>query len=122
MHGIISYENATLRSVKAIIKDIKFESTFGVFIKVLFVFLLHELQIYMTLSAKIGGRQSFKCEKSLLGSVVGSVIQATGTVESEDGLRMGVFLGGCWCYCGDFIKSRVNPNPLLGYRLIMGVV
>ena len=29
-------------------------------------------------------------------SVVGSVIQATGTVEFEDGLRMGVFPGGCW--------------------------
>ena len=30
------------------------------------------------------------------GSVAGSVIQATGTVEFEDGLRTGVLLGGCW--------------------------
>ena len=29
-------------------------------------------------------------------SVAGSVIQATGTVEFEDGLRMVVLLGGCW--------------------------
>ena len=29
-------------------------------------------------------------------SVAGSVIQATGTVEFEDGLRMGVLPGGCW--------------------------
>ena len=28
--------------------------------------------------------------------VADSVIQATGTVEFEDGLRMGVLFGGCW--------------------------
>ena len=33
-------------------------------------------------------------------SVAGSVIQATGTVEFEDGLRTGVLPGGCWCPCG----------------------
>ena len=37
-------------------------------------------------------------------SVAGSVIQATGTVEFEDGLRTGVLPGGCWCPCG-------GPNP-----------
>ena len=30
-------------------------------------------------------------------SVAGSVIQATGTVEFEDGLRMGVLQEDCWC-------------------------
>ena len=30
-------------------------------------------------------------------SVAGSIIQATGTVEFEDGLRTRVLLGGCWC-------------------------
>ena len=34
------------------------------------------------------------------GSVAGSVIQATGTVEFEDGLKTGVLLGGCWYSCG----------------------
>ena len=29
-------------------------------------------------------------------SVAGSVIQATGTLEFEDGLRTGVLPGGCW--------------------------
>ena len=29
-------------------------------------------------------------------SVAGSVIQATGMVEFEDGLRTGVLPGGCW--------------------------
>ena len=29
-------------------------------------------------------------------SLVGSVIQATGTVEFVDGLRTGVLPGGCW--------------------------
>ena len=33
-------------------------------------------------------------------SVAGSVIQASGTVEFEDGLRTGVLPGGCWCPCG----------------------
>ena len=28
--------------------------------------------------------------------VVDSVIQASGTVEFEDGMRTGVLLGGCW--------------------------
>ena len=30
-------------------------------------------------------------------SVAGSVIQATGTVEFEDGLRTGVLQEDCWC-------------------------
>ena len=33
-------------------------------------------------------------------SMAGSVIQATGTVEFEDGFRTGVHSGGCWCPCG----------------------
>ena len=40
------------------------------------------------------------CTVFQLGSVAGSVIQATGTVEFEDGLRTGVLPGGCWCPCG----------------------
>ena len=35
-----------------------------------------------------------------LESVVGSVIQATGTVEFEDDLRTRVLPGGCWYPCG----------------------
>ena len=35
-----------------------------------------------------------------LESVAGSAIQATGTVEFEDGLKTGVLLGGCWCPLG----------------------
>ena len=31
---------------------------------------------------------------------MGSVIQATWTVEFEDVLRMGDLSGGCWCPCG----------------------
>ena len=33
---------------------------------------------------------------SAMEFVADSVIQATGTVEFEDGLRTGVLLGGCW--------------------------
>ena len=55
-------------------------------------------------------------------SMAGSVIQATGTVESEDGLRMGVHLGGCWCHYDDCTKSWMNTNPLLGCRLILGAI
>ena len=36
-------------------------------------------------------------------SVASSVIQATGTAEFDDGLRMGVFLGGCWYHFSDNI-------------------
>ena len=33
-------------------------------------------------------------------SVADSVIQATGTLEFEDGLRTGVLPGACWYPCG----------------------
>ena len=33
-------------------------------------------------------------------SMAGFVIQASGTVEFEDGLRMGVLPGDCCCHCG----------------------
>ena len=33
-------------------------------------------------------------------SVAGSVIQGTGILEFEDGLRMGVLPGDCWCPWG----------------------
>ena len=39
-------------------------------------------------------------------SVAGSVIQATGTVEFEDGLRTGFLPGGCWYSFG-----RINSTP-----------
>ena len=56
------------------------------------------------------------------GSVVGSVIQATGTVEFEDGLRTGVHLGGCWCHCGGRTYPRINFKPLWGCGLVPGWV
>ena len=34
--------------------------------------------------------------KTIREFVADSVIQASGTVEFEDGLRTGVLLGGCW--------------------------
>ena len=33
--------------------------------------------------------------------IVGCIIQVTGTVEFEDGLRTDVLLEGCWCPCGN---------------------
>ena len=45
--------------------------------------------------------------------MVGSVIQPTGSVEFEDGFRMGVLLGGCQCLCGDTIMLKdqgTNPS------------
>ena len=35
-------------------------------------------------------------------SVAGSVIQATGMVEFEDGLRTGVLQKDCWCPCSSW--------------------
>ena len=55
-------------------------------------------------------------------SVVDSAIQATGTVEFVDVLRTGVFHGGCWCHCGDYIKSRINFNTLLSFGLVLDKV
>ena len=43
--------------------------------------------------------------------MAGSVIQATGTVEFEDGLRTGVLPGDCWCpWCGR-TYPRINTKP-----------
>ena len=55
-------------------------------------------------------------------SVAGSVIQATGTVEFEDGLRTGVLPGGCWCPCGGRTQPRIKSNPPWGCGLILGAV
>ena len=41
---------------------------------------------------------SFKIDQ---GVHLGFEIQATGTVEFEDDLKMGILPGGCWCPCGD---------------------
>ena len=51
--------------------------------------------------------------KAYKESLVDSVIQATGTVEFEDGLRTGVHLGGCWCPWGGCTDPRINFKPLL---------
>ena len=55
-------------------------------------------------------------------SVAGSVIQATGTVEFEDGLRTGVLPGGCWYPCGGRTYPRINSAPPGGCGLVMGAV
>ena len=55
-------------------------------------------------------------------SVVGSVIHAVGTMDFEDGLRMGVLSRGFWYHCGDCTRPRINSNSLLGCRLFMGSV
>ena len=52
-------------------------------------------------------------------SVAGSVIQATGTVIFEDGLRTGVLPGSCWYPYGGHIKPRINSAPPRGCRLVM---
>ena len=49
--------------------------------------------------------------------MAGSVIQATGTVEFEDGLRMEVLPGGCWCPCMGGIKLQL----LCGVRIELAV-
>ena len=51
----------------------------------------------------------------------GFVIQATGTVEFEDGFMTGVLLGGYWYHCGGCIKPRINSEPF-GHRLVLGVL
>ena len=55
-------------------------------------------------------------------SVAGSVIQATGTVEFEDGLRTGVLPGGCWCPCGGRTQPRIKSKPPWGCGLVLGAV
>ena len=45
--------------------------------------------------------------------VADSVIQASGTVEFEDGLRTGVLQEDCWCPYG------VRTNPLVNVRAPM---
>ena len=52
--------------------------------------------------------------------LTGSVIQATGTVKFEDGLRMGVLPGGCWCSCGGSTYPRINIKPPRGWGLVLG--
>ena len=54
--------------------------------------------------------------------VAGSVIQATGTAEFEDGLRTGVLPESCWYPCGGCIYYRINSAPHGGCRLVMGVM
>ena len=41
-------------------------------------------------------------------------VQATATVEFEDGLRTEVLLGGCWCPCGSCTYPRINFKPPWG--------
>ena len=43
--------------------------------------------------------------------MAGSEIQATGTVEFEDGLRTGVLPGGCLYPCGSCTYPRINSKP-----------
>ena len=51
--------------------------------------------------------------------MAGSVIQATGMVEFEDGLRTGVLLGGCWTLGAAAPNLGSIPNPL-GVRVGSG--
>ena len=53
--------------------------------------------------------QENKVSKELRG-LGGSVIKINGRVEFEDGLRMGVHLGGCWCPSGGRTYPRINFN------------
>ena len=43
-----------------------------------------------------GATRKYKSIFNYREFVADSVIQASGTVEFEDGLRTGVLLGGCW--------------------------
>ena len=53
-------------------------------------------------------------------SVAGAVIQATGTVEFEDGLRTGVFQEDCWCpYSGRITLESDMARP---WRLALTLV
>ena len=52
-------------------------------------------------------------------TVASSVIQATGMVEFEDGLRTGVLPGGCWYPCGGRTYPRINFKPPWGSGLIL---
>ena len=60
--------------------------------------------------------------KTCLRSVPGLVIQATGRVEFEDGLRTGVLLEDCWCPCSGRTYPRINFKPLWGCGLVLGWV
>ena len=53
-------------------------------------------------------------------SMAGSVIQATGMVEFEDGLWTRVLFGSCWCLCGCCTYPRINPKPTWGCGLPVG--
>ena len=54
-------------------------------------------------------------------SVAGSVIQTTGTVEFEVGLRTGVLLGGCWYPLGGCTYPRINFRVRVGPGLGVAV-
>ena len=67
-------------------------------------------------------QKSIYIKVSFLRSVVGLVIQATGRMEFEDGLRTGVLLGSCWCPCSGRTYPRINFKPLWGCGLVLGWV
>ena len=54
------------------------------------------VNVYVRMNFKCHFNGYHKVQMFKLESVAGSVIQATGTVEFEDGLRTGVLPGGCW--------------------------
>ena len=57
-----------------------------------------------------------------LGLVADPEIEAIARLEFENGLRMGVLLGGCWCPWGSRTYPRINTKPPWGCGLVLGWV
>ena len=71
-------------------------------------------------------QKPFKCFTDEISynpeSVASFVIQATGIVEFEDGLRTEVLPECCWCPWGGRTYPRINFKPPWGCGLVLGWV
>ena len=89
-------------------------------------YITHEWQDHCSVSNRICSHSSKRVIIHNIsrnrGSVAGSVIQATGTVEFEDALRTGDLHGGCWCPWGGRTYPRINTKPPWGCRLVLEAV
>ena len=59
---------------------------------------------------------------TMQGLLADPVIEGTLWLEFEDGLRMGVLPGGCWCPWGGRTYPRINTKPPWGCGLVLGWV
>ena len=59
---------------------------------------------------------------AILGLIADPVIEAIVRLEFEDGLRLGVLIGGCWGPLSGRTYPSINSKPLWGCGLVLGAV